>query len=81
MFLVIEIQTSTSGVSTLSYSFTDRNAAEEQYHRILTAAAVSQLPKHAAIMVSEEGFPLRHECYKHEVPAAEEETVIDEGEE
>lgn len=68
MFIVTEIQTSAGGtVSTLTWSYADRNAAEEQFHRVLTAAAVSALPKHAALMYSEEGFPLRHECYKHAV--------------
>ena len=78
MFLVIEIQTSANGtVSMINHSYATRNEAEEQYHRILTFAAVSALPKHAAVMMSEEGFPLRHECYKHEAVAAEGETVID----
>lgn len=81
MFLVIEIQTGADGtVSTLNYSYTTRNAAEEQFHRILTAAAVSSLPKHAALMVSDEGFPLRHECYKHEVSAPVELPAVGEEE-
>lgn len=28
-------------------------------------AAVSNVPVHSAIIVSEEGFPVKHQCYKH----------------
>ena len=49
----------------------DANAArlkgESKYYEILSAAAVSTLPSHAAILISSEGFPIMHQCYKHEV--------------
>lgn len=41
--------------------------AESKYHEVLAAAAISNLPSHAAIMFSSEGYPLLHQCYKHEV--------------
>ena len=40
---------------------------ESKYYEVLAAAAVSNLPAHAAIMFSSEGFPIMHQCYKHEV--------------
>lgn len=46
--------------------------AESKYHEVLAAAAVSELPEHSAIMFSTEGFPMMHQCYKHEVAAVEE---------
>ena len=65
--IVTEIQKFESGaMSTPSYAFDSQQAAEAKYHSILAGAAVSALPVHAAIMFSEEGFPLKHECYKHE---------------
>ena len=65
--IVTEIQKfADGGMSTPSYAFDSQQAAEAKYHSILAGAAVSALPVHAAIMFSEEGFPLRHECYKHE---------------
>ncbi|MBQ2141411.1 MAG: hypothetical protein II433_10010 [Acidaminococcaceae bacterium] len=71
--IVTEIQKFESGaMSTPSYAFDSQQAAEAKYHSILASAANSALPVHACIMFSEEGFPLRHECYKHE---AETETV------
>ncbi len=65
--IVTEIQKfADGGMSTPSYAFDSQQSAEAKYHAILAGAAVSALPVHAAIMFSEEGFPLRHECYKHE---------------
>lgn len=43
-----------------------RLKAEEKFHQILAVAARSETASHAAIMFSQEGFPLRNECYKHE---------------
>ena len=65
--IVTEIQKfADGGMSTPSYAFDSQQAAEAKYHAILAGAAVSALPMHACVMFSEEGFPLKHECYKHE---------------
>lgn len=45
-----------------------RLKGESKYHEVLAAAAVSELPSHAAILMTAEGFPIYHQCYKH--PAA-----------
>ena len=55
-----------------------RLKGESKYHEVLAAAAVSNLPTHSAIMFSTEGFPLLHQCYKHE-PAPEPEPEPDEA--
>lgn len=66
--IVTEIQKfADGGMSTPSYAYDSQLSAEAKYHAILASAAVSALPVHAAIMFSEEGFPLKHECYKHEI--------------
>ena len=44
-----------------------RLKAESKYHEVLAAAAVSNTMSHAAILFSSEGFPIMHQCYKHEV--------------
>lgn len=72
MYIVIEIQTGDK-VATLVNAYEDRNAAENKYHTILSAAAVSEVPKHAAVMLTEEGTRLKSECYIHEQPEPEEE--------
>ena len=41
--------------------------AESKYHEILSAAAVSTMAEHAAILFTSEGFPMMHQCYKHAV--------------
>ena len=65
MYIVIEIQT-TDKVATLTTAYEDRNQAEQKYHQILSAAAVSQVPKHGAVMLTDEGVRLKGECYIHE---------------
>lgn len=39
---------------------------EAKYHEIMSRAAVSNFAEHAAILFSSEGFPIMHQCYKHE---------------
>ena len=71
MFIVIEIQTSTQ-VATIVNAYEDRNTAEQKYHMILSAAAVSTVPKHGAVMLTDEGVRLKGECYIHEQTEPEE---------
>lgn len=70
MFIVIEIQTSTT-VATIVNAYDNRPQAESKYHQILTAAAVSTVPKHGAIMLTDEGERLKNECYIHTVEEEE----------
>lgn len=44
-----------------------RNGAEERYHTALAAAARStQYPLMSAVMMTNEGFVIASQCYKHE---------------
>ena len=70
MFIVIEIQT-TDNCATLVNTFTDRTQAESKYHLILASAAISAIPKHGAVMLTEEGERLKSECYYHLVEEPE----------
>lgn len=66
MYIVIEIQTSALGVvSTLTYQYDERDAAEAKYHQILAAAATSSLPVHAAVMLTNAGTMIKSEFYRH----------------
>ena len=66
MYIVIEIQTDSSGkVSTLVYQFTDRLQADAKFHTILAAAAVSALPIHAAVIMTNTGTMVKSEFYRH----------------
>lgn len=66
MYIVIEIQTSNT-VATLVNSYEDRNQAESKYHQILTAAALSSVPKHSAVLMNEIGQTIKNETYTHGV--------------
>lgn len=66
MFLVIEIQTMAEDqVAYLVSTHKDGNLAESKYHTVLAAAAVSALPKHAAVILDEEGNLYTRQCYRH----------------
>lgn len=71
MYIVMEIQTS-DNVATIVNSYDNRNTAEQKYHQILAAAAVSEVPKHGAVMLTDEGVRLKGECYIHEQEPEEE---------
>lgn len=68
MYIVIELQKNAQG--TVSNIVTDHKnlaEAESKYHAILANAAVSDVPAHSAVILSEDGFPVKHQCYKHGV--------------
>lgn len=68
MFIVIELQTiNDSQVANIVNAYTDQKVAEQKYHTILAAAAVSSLPCHAAVMLDEKGRMIKSEYYTHEV--------------
>lgn len=65
-YIVIEIQKNAEGVvSNIVTSFENLAEAESAYYSVLAAAAISNVPVHSAIIVSEEAFPVRNQCYKH----------------
>lgn len=66
-FIVLEIQVYEDGTAgTLIDTFNERPAAEQKYHTILAAAAVSSVARHSATMLNEEGVQIKNECYIHE---------------
>ena len=74
-YIVIEIQRFENGqMSTPAYAYDNLNSAEAKFHSVMASAAVSALPRHAAIMISDEGFPMRHEFYTHVEEEQAEET-------
>ena len=65
MYIVIELQKNAEGVvSNIVTAFDTLAEAESKYYTILAAAAISKVPVHSAIIVSEEGFPVKYQCYK-----------------
>lgn len=66
MYIVIELQKNTEGkVANLVTSHNTLAEAESKFYTILASAAINEVPVHSAIIVSEEGFPVKNHCYKH----------------
>ncbi len=63
-FTVVEIQNGIVGANVWTYDTQEQ--AESKYHSVLAAAAVSSVAVHAAVLLTEEGFPINYQCYKHE---------------
>lgn len=71
-YIVIEIQKfDTGAVSTPAWAYDNINSAWSKYHAVLSAAALSQLPVHSAILVNESGFPIEHKAFEHTQPEPE----------
>lgn len=66
MYIVVELQTQTDGTcANLVFSFASESEARSKYHQILSYAAMSNLPMHAAAILTNEGVSIAHECYTH----------------
>jgi hypothetical protein len=66
MLAVIEIQKDGQTATPNTQLFTDTAQAKARYHELLSVAAVSSVPEHSVILVSEEGNYMFHEKYVHE---------------
>ncbi len=67
MYIVSEIQTNKDGVvGILNTQHENYNEAESKFHNILSYAAVSTLPCHAAVIMTNEGMIMANQYYKHE---------------
>ena len=63
-FIVIELQTNDDWtVGNLVWSFDNREQAESKFHAVLSAAAISTLPVHAACLMDATGRLLDRGCY------------------
>lgn len=71
MYIVAEFQSTGDTVAILTYTYTESNLAEQKYHEILSAAAVSSVPLHAASMMNEYGCVAKNEFYTHPAPEPE----------
>lgn len=67
MYIVLEIQYNQTDntVSTLVNSYDDINQAEWKYHQVLSAAAISQIDVHSAVLMDQYGYLIKGEHYNH----------------
>ena len=71
MFIVIELQTNNGKVGNFVTPYNDLNTAYQKYYSVLSAAAVSNVECHTALLVTETGAVLKAEHFKHESEASE----------
>jgi len=68
MFLVIEIQTMNDGkIANIVTAYDNERDANSKYHTILAAAAKSNLPAHAAVIMTNEGYVQAQQCYTNDI--------------
>ena len=66
MFMIIEMQTDANGnIAEIITKKATQAEAEADFHRILAAAAVSSVPVHSAVILTDNGYALRREFYDH----------------
>ena len=66
MYIVIELQKHADGkLTNLVTVHATKEEAESKYHTILSFAAVSELPKHSATILNEDGSPVMYKHYRH----------------
>lgn len=64
MYIVMEIQLNNDGkIGTLINQYENIREAESKYHTILASAALSSLPKHTALIMTEEGMVEQARCF------------------
>lgn len=66
-YIVIELQTNAEGqTANLVYAYDNLDQAYSKYHAVLSAAAVSNVPYHAAVLLDRAGIQLAQWCFEHE---------------
>lgn len=67
MFIVLEMQKLDEETLAIlpANTYNTKAEAESKYYAILSAAAVSSVWKHSAVLLNEDGTPLKYDCYVH----------------
>ena len=72
MYIVMELQTNKDGtLGSLITTYDNEREAESKYHTILASAAISGLPKHTALIMTEDGMVQMARCFVNEDVANE----------
>ena len=66
MYIVLEIQTSDQVATLPPIIKATKEEAYSAYYSILAAAAISQLPMHAAVLMTNEGNIIEHKAFTHQ---------------
>ena len=72
MYIVIELQTNPNGtVGNIVSTYPTRDEAFSKFHNILSYAAVSAHPVHAAVILDNKGQQIAAQSFEHEVSGNE----------
>lgn len=65
-YIVIELQTAKDGkVANIVTSHDTENAAWSKYHQVLSSAATSAIPRHAAALLQSDGTLVESRSFDH----------------
>ena len=65
MYLVIEIQKNGESLAQIVSTHSNQNEAEQKYHTVLAAAAVSNVEVHSSVLMFYDGTVFKKETYRH----------------
>ena len=71
-YIVLESQTTNGSTAVLTTTKPTLNEAENKYHTVLAAAAISAVDVHSAALLNERGQLIKYECFEHNQPEPEE---------
>lgn len=67
-YLVLELQVNEQGtVSNIVTSYNTQREGESAYYAVLSAAAISNLPRHTVYLLTDNGVIMQSRCYEKEV--------------
>ena len=65
MYIVVELQKTGDQVGNFVYAYKNRNEAESRFYAVLSAAAVSEVPVHSAVLIDEQCNLYNSGVYEH----------------
>lgn len=65
MYIVVELQKTGNQVGNFVYAFENKNEADSKFHAVMSAAAVSAIPVHSAILIDEQCNIYNSGVYEH----------------
>lgn len=71
-YIVLEIQNNGNTTATITNVYDTYLAAQNAYHNVLAAAAVSTVENHGAAVLTSEGVEQEYRMYSHPVTTPEE---------
>ena len=78
MYIVLELQTDKNGkLGVLSNQYATIPEAESKYYTILSYAALSDIPVHAAVILDENGTYLNNASYQHPIDVTPEQEATE----